>query len=476
TYVESSQTDYIFGRRQIPGTTYWAFDYNYINQPLVEELSDGSKKSIIDSMSTFLLHAGVLVTQKTLVSMQVSFSKLSIEGADSETHLADSRLQLKYRISNNRDRWGFSILSELILPTGDDESYVSYGGFGGALQAIIERKYPWIMTSLNLGYQYIGEAIWEEIDHRNQIIAGLGFRVPVTNKLSLNAEGLGYISIGGQRHDNPGEYYFGGLYKFMGTYGVFAGVSVPSLESPQPEQIRGLVGLKFISAPERPQAQGPRCSIKPFSVTYNARVPTSEELQSLLPLPYASSSPPEKFIKIIRPGEMTELTGTGVPIVQDSQIPLIIEPYNLPPRKSVKSVKFANIKMSVTKLSQDAYLGTEIFCFLKQKICSGEVISSPKWKHSINWQYFDKNRRTANIYYAGQYLDNPVSEWKGHKVYSTALSLEMQQLLDGSSYSVLDILYKNETEAQSIPILIADDTFVSNDTRLELELSVEVCE
>lgn len=488
-FVEDIETDSFLGHTHTPGSFFFHGIYDYMDRPLVEKFSDGTEETIVRSMHSYEWRAAVILAPQALLSLHTSLNSIQIENDVTKNAFSDAILQLKYKLGQDFDESStqYALVPELYVPLGSEQNYVSTGAFGGSIKIAAEKKIRSWRAGVNLGYRQLPSAQWRSLDYRSQTLLALGIEIPLSSRTFLNAEAAGFISLPFEPRNSPGEYAVGGRWNFAENTSLIATVSKSSLATNRntSDGLRAMLGLKFF--PEKSTTMMvssiPRCRTETLPYTFFSRSLTEEERNNLASLPYNSTVPVISHqhpvhIKTLQLGEMTGVTAQGIPYVQDSQIVFAIDFKNLP--KNLVKVEQALLKLSVNKVSTDPYLSTEILCLVQEKICSGQAIALPHWQPAINKDYFAASGRSANDLFSKQYLNHAVGTWRGNQIYSAQITLDLKSFLDGSALQLKDLLYTQQgpsiVSKSTLQWVVADDTFLQNDARMEVLLTTETCE
>jgi hypothetical protein len=438
-----------------------------------------------------------MLTSDLMLSLHASIADLNSYDGSQGYGFTDTTVQMKYALNSSSSVVRFALIPEVTLPTGSVGQHLSFGGFGWGMRLAADHDFGVFKLAGDVGFRNNPGAVLLGLDYEHQLLLSLGTEIPLSRRVSLNVEGSGYASLPFSRGNSPGEYYFGALYALSQSSILSGGVSTSGISAGGNEGVRAIVGVKFfpnhdnssrlIASDEPSRVRGPSCTQKPFRAVFPSRAMTEQELAQVGPLPYnagveVQSKKRTMHIQNLSLGEMTGVTEGGIPFVEDGQIPFAIELTGLPERSQVVRIDDAQIKMKVTKVSHDHFRDTEMLCFLGRNVCSGGVMPQKNWHDAVNWQYFFPWNRTANTYFSDRYLGHAVGKTKGHEIYSGDLALELKDLLGGSDLTAEDILLPVAPGATRSPshhaifLDVANDTFISSDARLEVLMTVEVCE
>ena len=312
----------------------------------------------------------------------------------------------------------------------------------------------------------------------------------VTERLSVNLEGIGFFSTPYKENNSTGEIYLGGLYALTPTTVFSAGASRSGFGNTSNQSFRAIAGFKtyFAEPATRPASKkiiaatnGSQCFMEPMTSTFHSRPLTLEEQNSLHPkLPYIEGKSVQYKnssvkMKTLRFGEMTGSIGMDFPVVKDGQTPFAIDLNDVPDYKSIKEINHAWLKMKVNKLSQDNSLGTELLCSLNFGVCSGSALAQDKWGSLYNPKFFNGKKRVFNDRFSRLYLNKPIKEVDGVKLYSKMLTFPLRDLAMGSHIDARHFFQNAKKGKKTLYFVVADDTFLSNEVSLEVSLGVQRC-
>lgn len=210
---------------------YFYGTFTLANNPWVLTNSEGNAnvESIISQMQTTDLAIGWLISDRTQLSFDTSFSNVKVAkdyGGDSKNHWGDSRLQIKYQLSESEDS-AMALAPEIYLPTGVHYVGDTHGGglsnssFGIGAKFITEFKFTDHRLSLNVGYSYFENAevkgepasTYPQVDGRNRLFLGAGIVSRLNEKWSWDNELTGNFTTSSNNFTPPGEASTGLRYQ-----------------------------------------------------------------------------------------------------------------------------------------------------------------------------------------------------------------------------------------------------------------------
>jgi hypothetical protein len=491
--VDDSEVQPSYLDRQYLGT-FLKTRFNTISPSLtLNDASGVRSEAIVNRTSTFEVLAGIPIDQNWLLFTDISLNSVEISDQPTTIGLGDTRIGGKLQVYDFRkDSFGLALLPEVILPTGRKNAFLTNDSVGAGLTFVGEKQLGRVRGAVNLGYRNFSQANYRNIDQRNQTIVGVGAFIPIGYTIALNIEANSHFLAGQTLDESNGDFYVGVRDRAFANGIISVGTGVSDLASNQGPSYRFLVGLNILPPSENtsPETQiqqieritiiesGPRCGIKTETFRFFARPLTNEETDHIKHLPYVSTS--QHSVPTLQLGEMTDLAPGNIPYVKDSQTLFAIDLTNLPARVVLVELKSADLKLKVTKVSKDKFTGTEVLCFLDSRICSGELYSTSSWKNNINEDFFE-GKETPNDFFARQYLDRKLSQFGEESLYSAELTLPFVRLLENSTVpDPLDIIYHNtpvtqKLKARTMYFAVADDTYVSNNAEMILNLAVDTC-
>lgn len=208
-------------------------DYHYVKDPLVviNTTTNTRVRTVVDNVHTTDFALGYFFSPNTSLYAQMPLHMSSMSGSNAQFDLGDSRISLKQALNDIGSNTVFSIMPELIVPTGNSGRFLSDDGLGAGATLIADREFRGFRMAANLGYRYSSRASITGIDYRNRIPLGLGAAIPLARKWLLNIEGNGAIAFPTAQRQNASEFYLGGSYHphkylsaiFGGALGAFDG-------------------------------------------------------------------------------------------------------------------------------------------------------------------------------------------------------------------------------------------------------------
>ena len=505
--------------RQHPHIFFQA-EYHFLNDALVELTSDRSSRvgTLVNSIHALELGSFAQLFRDFSFGATTSIALVSPANGGAQTALGDTRLLGKLKLLG-ADKSPFSVafIPELRLPTGNRSLFMTNDsvGFGGLIA--VERDFGDFRISANTGYRNASNAVFQNIDYRQQVPLALGMLYSFTDRWALDVEGVGALSFPPDNSNNPAELYAGFRHAMNPDAALVGGIGVGSWDGNGAGNIRVVLGLKLtpstwsgekaaeVAPVTAAPAPAPSPSASPTTVLardgrdgrdgcgkvertpiFSARPLTDAELKKWSELPYVSTLKSKKGahfkhkIDNLNIGQSNQVTSFGFDYVRDANVLFAIDVNGLPPRQAITKLQSALIKMHVRKLSVDGYLNTELFCLMGEKICSGKIYEDKFWQENINGKFFGK-MKPANENFNKKYLTHELGKVAGHGLYTGEISMTMSETLQGSNAKDVEVIYGKTNLAKAKPatntlyVVVADDTYVSNDARLELTFEEDTC-
>jgi hypothetical protein len=215
------------------------------------------------------------------------------------------------------------------------------------------------------------------------------------------------------------------------------------------------------------------------------------------PLPYVAT--PRHNIDLIALGDTNRHNG-GYDYVQDAMVPFEFQ-IKMPPRKSIKNLSTARLRMKVLKLSEGDFVNTELLCFMDYNFCSGQHFHANEggWEDNVNPAFWsDANGGSKQMLPNEAFIDHFKTKkrnkltfnWKdrnrknhkfvGSLLRNDALVFNLKDLLKGSKHEgdLLSFLYGdtdlNVPLERTLHLVAADDTLIT-DVSLELQYKEDTC-
>lgn len=510
--------------RQHPKLFFQA-EYHFLNDALVELTADRSSRigTLVNNIHALELGSFVQPYRDFSLGVTTSVAMVSPTNGGAQTALGDSRVLAKFRLLGpDKSPFSIAFIPELRLPTGTRSLFMTNDsvGFGGLIA--VERDFGDFRISGNTGYRNASNAVFQNIDYRQQVPLALGMLYSFNDQWALDVEGVGALSFPPDNSNNPAEIYAGIRHAMTPDAAWVAGLGVGSWDGNGAGNLRAVVGIKLTpatwvadktqEAEPAPAAIAPSASPSPAASPsptpvviardgrdgrdgcgkvertpiFSARPLTDAELKKWSELPYVSTLKTKKGanfkhkIDNLNIGQSNQVTPFGFDYVRDANVVFAIDVNGLPPSEAVTQLQSAQLKMHVRKLSVDGYLNTELFCLMNDKICSGKLYEDKLWQDNINGKFFGK-RKPVNQNFNKKYLNHELGKVAGHGLYTGEISMSLTETLEGSGTKNIEVIYgksnltKTKPATNTLYFVVSDDTFVSNDARLELNLEEDTC-
>jgi hypothetical protein len=245
------------------------------------------------------------------------------------------------------------------------------------------------------------------------------------------------------------------------------------LDAPRPALAREVAREPFGGPPQA------ACGVAPFSAVFFARPLTEDELRQKRSLPYLRDKRAPRPVAELQLGQMSGLAYGAVPYVKDAQTVFAIDVSGLPSYESVQKLEQASLELNVSKVSKDGAPGSEVLCLLDEKICSGQLVARAK-AGGVNPKFFAGWNEPRNENFSKRYLERKVRSPSGESVFAAQVSLPLEKIAENYPIGPMEILYgKNPAAAaqkrRTIYLVVADDTFVSADAKLEVRMTQDTC-
>ncbi len=458
--------------------------FNTVTSPVIQiDAREEEKRDIIKKISTIDILGHWSAGKRLGTSADISFNSVQLN--DGEVFgLGDLRLQVEYELYNRlSDPLGVSVVGDLYFPTGNIDAYLSNDSLGTGLTLVGEQNLKVLTASLNIGYAYVGDVVFKNLDYSTQFRVGGGMHVPLSKKFSMNLENYNLFLPNSDFATGASEFYLGGQYALAYNGKFNFGTSLSNFDEDGESDFRVLMGIKFMPWIEEPQKEPLKetvtivktirqCGPERFQQTFSARSLLFRELKTHKNLPYISTLKNQIAIKQI--GHMTGMQD-GIPYIKNTQILFATDLTGLPSFDSVISIDSLFMKMDVRKVSKDISTDTEIFCILNHSVCSGELFHKSSWRENINQEFF-QGKETPNDYFTKKFTEEALKIANKEKVFAADLTLDLKKIIDSSTLKDLkSLLYPKNKKTEVLYFLVADDTYVSNDTYLDISMTVDSC-
>ncbi len=229
------------------------------------------------------------------------------------------------------------------------------------------------------------------------------------------------------------------------------------------------------------------CGPTPETLTIQGTQLSAAELTAFEDLlPYKSTR--QHPFALLTLGQGNKNTGNASSIyAHNAQTVFTFSIKTLPPKAKVTKINTADLRMTLTKLSKDQFLATEMICFissaLAQSSCSGETISDPNWRENLNPNFFggSPEKIMKNKKFSQSVLRNASGKVNGLQLFSGGVVLSLEELLkadaaNATSITAMDFLYNTQPGTDAFTVIVADDTMVSADAQLIINMVVDTCQ
>jgi outer membrane protein OmpA-like peptidoglycan-associated protein len=220
--------------------------YNYVEDPVVITNADRTKRvgTMIEGITAFHYGVGYQMSNRFLVGLSSFAANVYSPDRQGTWTNGDTKLMGKYRMTADRAKNSFAIISQFDLPTGNEEFFVGNGGFGAGLKLAYERDFGKFQVNANLGFMNNSKAIFRDLDYRKKLLMALGTFIPLNDTWGIVAEGTMARTF--KKYQNPGEIYAGARYKYSKNFSISAGASVGDLGETGAGEFRLVAGVKYI--------------------------------------------------------------------------------------------------------------------------------------------------------------------------------------------------------------------------------------
>lgn len=221
--------------------------YHFADNPLVEYDPTVTNRTavLVDGLHTMQLTGGI--QQKDWgINLIIQAHEVKLAGASYTTAFGDTRLQGKIHVAQSEDdQRAFAVVPEIYLPTGNSDLFVSNGGFGFGLRAVVQQNVNRFRFGASLGYVTFDSGTFRNIDYRNQMPYSLAAAYLLNEKWGFNAEFSQSLTFPRNSLQNPGELYLGSKLKLQKDLIATGGVSLGGFDFQKSNDIRIHFGLEF---------------------------------------------------------------------------------------------------------------------------------------------------------------------------------------------------------------------------------------
>ncbi len=261
TFVSSMSTKYTLMEEGLFGLTasdpaanqrkyYISTQYNFLNDPMVtvSEQRDVRENTIISSFHTLDIGVGIYTSQKSMIAITLPLNVVHMPDQPNQFALGDTRLQYKFRMTDDNEPLSVSMIPELKLPTGNRNLFLSNNTLAGGVLFALEHDFGGPRMTINFGARHSPGALYQGLDYRTQLPGGLGLYFPLGPKWALNTEVNGALSLPMTDFTNPGELYIGLRHEPSSSLSFNGGASIGSFNPNNSGNLRILFGIKFSPA------------------------------------------------------------------------------------------------------------------------------------------------------------------------------------------------------------------------------------
>lgn len=467
---------------------FFTLNFQRLNAPVLSFTSES-----VNQKETYITDVNILEAALTKkfndhwsMGADLATFDMKVGNNDSRTGINDLRVAVKHQLSSN-PVFNFASLYEVYVPTGRSDLFLSSHEPGIGILGVTSYATNWLELSANVGIRYMSKAIYQKMDRSLQIPLRLGIYHQWPSKWGTSLESHTSLYPNNSNSTGEGEVIVN-MTKSFDTIHLAFGGGLGSLETHPEWQYRLFAGLKIniernqeiqIKTIELKTVEKIRdCSNQPLHLVFPARPLTEGELAQITLLPYHTKGT-TKTVKLLNLGQLTGLSPKGIPYVKDSQVIAAFDMFELPPRKWVQKIQSSRLQLFAIKSSTEHTTRSEILCFLGINVCSGETFEHHDWISAINKNFF-QGKETPNDYFSRQYLNQSLDNLPEEKLFAADLSLDLKRLLENSIHEVpIDMLYDPLFEKpdgkRTLFVVIADDTYVKSDMKLELSMTVNNC-
>jgi len=235
-------------------------DYHYVKDPLVviNTTTNTRVATLVNSVHTTDFALGYFFNPKTSIYAQLPLHISSMPGTNSQFDLGDSRVSLKHALNDIGQGTVFTIMPELILPTGNAGRFLSDDGVGVGALLVADREFDGFRMAANLGFRYSSKASIAGIDYKKRVPIGLGAAIPVAKKWLLNLEANGALAFPTSQRQNASEFYLGTSYHPYKYLAAIFGGSLGAFDGAGSSKYRLQAAVRMYFGEEKKQPPRPR--------------------------------------------------------------------------------------------------------------------------------------------------------------------------------------------------------------------------
>jgi outer membrane protein OmpA-like peptidoglycan-associated protein len=241
-------------KEKFPGTYVFGASYGYVNSPFYysDTYLHERRAEIIDSNNVFT--AGFTYYLNRNASLEIH-SSIVHNNVFNESHTTLGDTQILSRINIMRTSTAsLSVNPQVIIPTGATENFTTTDSMAAGLNLVAEKSYSRFHLLASVGAHFSKNNVYQDVDHRQLLLAQLGVSYDVNDKININLESYRNIPLVDDVLQDEGKYFLTAKHKTHKNFSTYYGAGVAALDEVQRNTYSFLIGIKIHEAGATPAA------------------------------------------------------------------------------------------------------------------------------------------------------------------------------------------------------------------------------
>lgn len=232
-------------KEKFPGKYVFGASYGHVNSPFYysDTYLHERREEIIDANSVFTAGFTYYLNKNTSLGIHSSIVHNSVFD-ESYTNLGDTQILSKINIMRNSTA-SLSINPQIIIPTGATESFTTTDSVSAGLNLVAEKSYDRFHFLASVGGHFAKNNVYEDVDHRQLLLAQLGISYDVNDKININLESYRNIPLVDDVLQDEGKYFLTAKHKTHKNFSTYYGAGIAALDEVQRKTYSVLIGVKF---------------------------------------------------------------------------------------------------------------------------------------------------------------------------------------------------------------------------------------
>lgn len=235
-------------KEKFPGNYVFGTSYGYVNSPFYysDTYLHELREEIIDSSSVFTAGFTYYFSQNASLGIHSSLIHNNVFD-ESHTTLGDTQILSKINIMRDSNL-SLSVNPQIYIPTGATENFTTRNSLSAGLNIVAEKSFDRFHVLASLGGHFSKNNVYEDVDHRQLLLAQLGFSYDVSDRINVNLESYRKIPLVDDVLQDEGKYFLTAKHKTHKNFSTYYGAGVSALEEVQRKTYSFLIGIKIHEA------------------------------------------------------------------------------------------------------------------------------------------------------------------------------------------------------------------------------------